>query len=394
MNNPTKPVYSFLLVCQTYPPVIGGSEVEAQRVCSELVRRGHRVTVICAGGPPMPPLKEWIDPEGVPVRLFAARSKGAVRDVVFALSTARVLISERRNYQFVYFLMQGLHLAAGVPVAKLLGKPVFMKIAGSGEVGRIYASWIGRQELDWLNRWAQKILILNEGMRQEAVDHGISAGKLEWMPNPVDTERFSPASTLEITELRRKFGIADTALVVVYVGRLAPEKGLPILLDSFSAVVRQFPDAVLVLVGDGPLKADLLAHSGRLGLSEKNVRFVGTVAPSSVVHWLRVATVFALVSPSEGFSCALAEAMSTGLPSVVCDIPANRALVQDEINGLVVPVQNQEAVAKAITRIFEDAGLRERMADAARQHIVRNFSLGNVVDRYEALFEEILRHSY
>ena len=130
MNTPAQTTsFSFLLICQTYPPVIGGSEIEAQRVCSELIRRGHQATVVCAGGDPMPPLKYWIDPQGVPVRIYAARWKARLRDVVFALRVAQMMICERRSYQLVYFLMQGLHVAAGLPVARLLRKPVLMKDA-------------------------------------------------------------------------------------------------------------------------------------------------------------------------------------------------------------------------------------------------------------------------
>src|SRR5579863_8455732 len=108
---------SIVLVCHSYPPVLGGSELEAQRVCVALIRRGYRVTVVCAGGDPMPPVQDWIDPEGVPVRIYAGRWKGGMRDIVFAIRTAGMLLSERRSYQIVYFLMQGLHLAAGLPVA-------------------------------------------------------------------------------------------------------------------------------------------------------------------------------------------------------------------------------------------------------------------------------------
>jgi hypothetical protein len=109
--------FSLILVCSSYPPVIGGSEVEAQRVCSALIRRGHRVTVATTGGAPMPSLKRWTDPAGVPVLLYAARWKGRIKDVAYAISVAWLMIRERRNYQAVYFLMQGLHLAVGLPVA-------------------------------------------------------------------------------------------------------------------------------------------------------------------------------------------------------------------------------------------------------------------------------------
>src|SRR5579872_6513948 len=101
---------SVLLVCSTYPPVIGGSEVEAQRVCAGLIRRGYRVRVVTAGGVPMPRLKDWVDSEGVPVRLYAHRPSGFLKNVSFALQVALLMFRERHSYDVVYFLIQGLHL--------------------------------------------------------------------------------------------------------------------------------------------------------------------------------------------------------------------------------------------------------------------------------------------
>jgi glycosyltransferase involved in cell wall biosynthesis len=381
---------SILLICQTYPPVIGGSEIEAQRVCSALIRRGHRVTVVCAGGDPMPHARDWIDPQGVPVRMYAEHWNGALKNVVFALRVAGMMIWERRGYHLVYFLMQGLHLAAGLPVAWLLQKPIIMKMAGSGTAPKIYASRIGRQELRWLNRWAKKILILNEGMSQEAVDHGISPDKLAWMPNPVDTNEFSPAAPDEQCQLRSRFGIPDTAPVVMYSGRLAPEKALPTMLDAFAALLKQIPNALLVLVGDGAIRLSLVEQAHQLRLSERNIRFTGRVDPHEVCLWLKIATVFVLVSPAEGFSCALEEAMSTGLPSVVSDIPANRQLIENGVRGILVPVGDSERIAAAIAQLLQDSQLRQRMGEAARAHIMENYSTKHIVARYEDLFQEVL----
>lgn len=391
MNTPSRrPSFSFLLICQTYPPVIGGSEIEAQRVCSALIRRGHRLTVVCAGGHPMPPVQDWIDPEGVPVRLYARRREGTLKNVIYALRVATMLIQERNNYQFVYFLMQGLHLAVGLPVARLLKKPILMKIAGSGVVSEMYKSRAGRQELRWLNRWAQKILILNEGMRQEAIDHGISREQLLWMPNPVDTSEFSPATNDEQSQLRAQFGIPQATPVVLYTGRLAPEKALPTLLRAFALVNKVIPDALLVLVGDGAVRGALVAQAKQLGFGEGNIRFTGRVDPQDVCLWLKIASVFALVSPSEGFPCALEEAMSTGIASVVTDIPANRQLVENGLHGILTPVGDAEEIAASIVRLLQDPALRQRMGEAARKNIMGNYSTMHIVDRYEALFREIL----
>src|SRR5580704_6828814 len=100
-----------LLIIDSYPPHLGGSEIEAQRVSAGLIRRGHQVEVLCAGGPPMPSVREWLDPEGVPVSILTRSSRGVWKDRVFALEVARELWRRRNRYDIVYFLMQGLQVA-------------------------------------------------------------------------------------------------------------------------------------------------------------------------------------------------------------------------------------------------------------------------------------------
>jgi len=383
--------YTFFLICQSYPPIIGGSELEAQRVCEALIRRGHRVTVVCSGGAPMPPVRNWVDLKGVPVRIYARYGKGAVKNCVFAIRVAFMLILERKNYQFVYFLMPGLHLAAGLPVARVLGKPTLMKFSGSGEVTRMTKSIIGRFELWMLRRWVRCLMILNEGMRQEAIAHGFPPDLLLWMPNPVDTDQFSPGSGEVQLDLRIRFDIPPGSTVVLYCGRLAPEKALPSLIDAFSLLTREFPDAFLVLIGDGPLRGSLEQKAKQLNLTAKNVRFAGQVDPDEVCSWLKVADVFVLPSFLEGFPCSLIEAMSAGLPSVVSDIPANQQLVKDGEQGLLVPAGDAKATAKSLKRLFEDPHLRTQMGRAARQTILENYATSHIVCRYEDLFGRTLQ---
>lgn len=77
-----------LLICDSYPPVLGGSEIEAQRVSVGMIRRGHQVHVLCSGGPPMPAVRDWIDPAGISVTILTRQSRGLWKDRVFALQVA------------------------------------------------------------------------------------------------------------------------------------------------------------------------------------------------------------------------------------------------------------------------------------------------------------------
>jgi glycosyltransferase involved in cell wall biosynthesis len=211
------------------------------------------------------------------------------------------------------------------------------------------------------------------------------------MPNPVDPDEFRPARPGESEAWRESHGIAPSARVVIYVGRLSHEKGLRPLIGGFARAARQVPEALLALVGDGALRPELETLARQAKLHPGQIRFVGRVAASEIPFWLRASDIFSLTSPSEGFACALLEAMSVGLPSVVSAIPANLQLIDEGVHGLTVPYDGEEAIAEAFLKLFRDAEMRRKMGNAAHLRAVENYSTAKVIERYEALFDDLIR---
>jgi glycosyltransferase involved in cell wall biosynthesis len=384
-SNGWKPL-RVLLICDSYPPVMGGSEIEAQRVGAAMIRRGHDVHVLCAGGPPMPPVRNWIDPTGVPVSILTRRSRGRWRDFNFAWEVALAIWRRRQKCDVVYFLMQGLHLAAGLPIARVLGKPIVMKIAGSGVIPLMRGSRAGRKELDWMRRWRVPIMVLNEGMIEEALADGFVREQIVWMPNPVDPEEFRPARPGEAEAWRASHGIPEKAQVVVYVGRLSREKGVPGLIGGFARASCRSADVFLLLVGDGPIRGQLEALVREMKINPAQVLFTGMVPAADIPAWLRASDIYSLTSPSEGFPCALLEAMAVGLPSVVSAIPANLQLIDDGVHGVTVPFDDESMIAEALLDLAGDPRRRLEMGRAARQRAVEKYSTSSVIERYEMLF--------
>jgi glycosyltransferase involved in cell wall biosynthesis len=378
---------SYVLVCHSYPPVLGGSEIEAQRVSVELQKRGYKPLIVCAGGDPMPRQRDWVDPFGLRVRIYGS---GAPRrkDLIYALGVALTLFKERRNYDVAYFLMQGLHLTTGMPVARLLGKPIVMKFSCSGVVVGMPDSWMGRLELSFIKKWAKKILILNPGMVEEAEQVGIETSRLGWMPNPVDTDYFRPAEAEQRAAYRRELNIGQNTALTVFVGRLDHQKKIPLMLRGFAKYVHQRRDAKLAILGDGPLREEVRTLTASLGL-DKNVYFCGRVQSDVVLKWNQVADTCMLVSQVEGLPCSLIESMSVGVPPVVSRIPAHTQLIEDGVHGILTEYGSDKSIAEGLHRVLDDSALRNRMSAAARQRMVDEYSIARVGDCYAQLFREL-----
>ena len=381
--------FSVLLVCHSYPPIIGGSEIEAQRVCAGLIRRGHRMEVICCGGGPMPVASRWTDPFGVPVRMYG-KAPGKAADYQYAAGVVWTMLQNARQFDLIYFLMAGVHVAAGVPVARMLGIPSIMKFAGSNDLQDALHCTIGPLEVRAIQQWCERTIILNEAMLDEAVAAGFDRQRLLWMPNPVDTDLWRPPSPEEKKELRHRLGLPADARIIIFVGRLVPVKELPFLVDGFAAAAAGDPGAHLVIVGDGPMRAEITDRVASFGLSSR-VTFAGSIAPNDTRFWLQASDIFTLVSAREGLPVSLIEAMAAGLPSAVTNIPAITQLITDGHNGLCVPPRDAAALGNAFLRLLGDEGMRTRFGAASRPIAVSRYSLNHVLDCYEELFSEILR---
>ena len=173
-----------------------------------------------------------------------------------------------------------------------------------------------------------------------------------------------------------------TAPFVLTVGRLVEDKAQDVLLDAFAQAGEDFKNWRLAIVGDGRLAGTLRAQAETLGINER-VDWHGIVRDP--YHFYRTAHVFALPSRVEGTPNALLEAMSCGLPVVVSDgAPGPLELVEDEITGLIVPVNDPAKLAAAFRRLANDRELRERLGAAARERVTE-YSLPHALVTWESI---------
>ena len=202
--------------------------------------------------------------------------------------------------------------------------------------------------------------------RESMIRRGARPDRVRVFANTVDVAAFGERADLlarSRPELRRAFGLEPADVTVLCVARLAPEKGLDVLLRAVGAAAD--PRLVAVLVGDGPERASLqdLAHG--LGV---RVVFTGGLVWERTVEAYAACDVFALLSHSEPWGVVVNEAAACGLPLVLSErVGAAPDLLVDGENGFLVPVDDVDATAAALRRLADDPALRARFGARSRE---------------------------
>lgn len=228
---------------------------------------------------------------------------------------------------------------------------------------------------------ADAVIALHEGMAREIREHVPQAERIEVFPNGVDL-----VESDNLKEAAEK----DPSLVL-YVGRLDLEKRVHDLLRAFCCL--NHPGAWLAVVGDGELRPTLEELALKLGCADR-VKFLGKLSHEETLRWMRRASIFVLVSSSEGMPFVVLEAMAARCAIVCSDIEGNRAILAKR-HAHFVPVGDLNAIKGALCALLSDANLRRQNADHAFEEAKRfswNQIIKNEVEFYEKLVSKRKQH--
>ncbi|HZN56271.1 MAG TPA: glycosyltransferase [Candidatus Polarisedimenticolaceae bacterium] len=233
-----------------------------------------------------------------------------------------------------------------------------------------------------------RIVVNAEAIRRFLVEQGgLPPGKIEVIPNGVDTDRFAPPGDRDARRATR--GWRPGTFAVGHVGTFVAHKGQQEVLRAAAAAAAAIPELKVVLMGDGPDRERLARLASDLGLDGRVempgfVREVGDALGSfdTYVHFSK---------EREGCSNAILEAMACGLPVIATDVGGNRELVVDGTTGILVPEEDVEAVTRGLMRLAGDPALRERLGRAAAERIRGRFGVERMVASTQALYEAVCR---
>ena len=189
--------------------------------------------------------------------------------------------------------------------------------------------------------------------------------------------------------VRSSYGIDAAAVVFLMVAGIRPVKSMRTAIDAFHEVQRQVPDAALLLVGpviDQSETEKVLSAGSRL----QCFTYLGEMAPAEVRSLMDAADVFLNTSLHEGMPGAVLEAMAAGLPIIASAVAGNRALVADNTNGFLFPVEDTTKLIRNSVLLAQDGKVRERLGEAGKQLVAAHYSAEREIDNYHQLYSSLI----
>lgn len=266
------------------------------------------------------------------------------------------------------------------------------ELCNAGYIRYLYSRRIhlvARAEKKMCKKADRIIAVSNYTAQSIAREYHIPFENITIIPNAVDIERFNPSVNGEYIKEKRAL---TSEHIILFVGRLDNTKGIRYLLEGFSKIVKDFPDAKLVIVGKGVLKQFILTYVTRNNL-KNSVMLIEEVPEDDLPKLYAAADVVVLPSLIEGFGIVLLEAMAAMKPCVATRAGGTEDAIIDEKTGFLIPPADSNSLYDAIYAILSDEKLSQRFGFAGRKRVEKNFTWDKVAKRTLDLYREIGNHS-
>lgn len=368
------------MVIQRYLPHVGGAERQLQQLSPRLRARGFDVYIITRREAGLLPF-EVID--DVPVyRMLSIGPKPLAR-LTFTAAAVSQLTRLQPDLVHAHEILAPASIAVR---SKAKNKhPVLLKLLRGGPRGDLFKL---RRRPYWksyfanLKRSVDAFITISHEIDRELESLNVPTHQRFFIPNGVDTSRYVPASEEHKQKLRVELALPPQATIVVYAGRLVPEKRVDYLLKIWNAIRANHFDAHLLILGDGMELPRLK------GMSINGVQFAGQVDDAG--RYLQAADIFVLPSSTEGLSNSMLEAMSCALPVLSTNVGGAPDVIEQSVHGCLIPPDDIVALQEGVEALLADRALRLKLGTAARKRILSDFSLDSVAERLAALYHRLL----
>lgn len=373
-----------LMVIDSFFPGTGGAEIQVELLAKALTSGGHDVNIVA---PLLDPTKRIKDSfNSIPLERIPYPRIKLIGAMVLAVRFACLLMKRRNNYDAIHVhTVKNLATIVGL-LKPFLKASLIAKISGAWEFqgGLLDPALEHRFTYRLRNHFVKRydyLQTISAYTRQKLEAAGYSPNKIQMIPNAVDLSRFQCDRERE----REKRSYVN----IVFGGRMAPVKGLDVLIKAWVKVMSNCGDQEprLLLAGEGPIKEQLVELVEKLQLNQ-SITFMDWVP--EIVEVLKYADIYVQPSLQEGLPNSVLEAMAAALPIVATRVSGNEDLVVDSKNGVLVEVSCVDELAEALCKLIGNPTLRLAMGKHSRHIIETSYQLPTVLEKLSKAYRREL----
>ena len=380
-----------LIYTHEFPPFLGGLATTSYKLAKGISESGIDVVVLA---PSYTPEEKELDGNlSCQVIRVQGIGKKWLRAIPFAdialgrLSLTRALSEQKPDA--VLFITEEAE-AAGGNLTSYEFSPI-VRVAGSGITtcfyGNKFFKKLMRRPMKKLYSKASKIIAVSHNTKELIESVGVSGDKIEVVYNGVENYLLTEEPNLDsVEQLRHKFGIADDDKVLLTVARVLPRKGQDMVIKALPAVLKEFPNLIYLIVGEGRYREQFSKLAHDLGVAG-NVIFSGGVPHQDIINYIDMSDIFIMPNrywnnKIEGLPNSLIEASARRKPLIAGNHGGSVEAVKDGETGLLVDPESVEDIAQAIITILGDPDMAQQMGETGRENIIKNHTEAGMIKNY------------
>jgi len=367
------------LVTETYPPEVNGVAMTNQRLVRGLLELGHEVLLIKPRRADAPKIinrqLSVFEVFGIPIPNYAGLKIG--------LPAPGQLEQRFETYRpdVVHIATEGPLGFSALRAARKLDVPATSTFHTNfqdycADYGAAFAGRAMMRYLRWFHNKCALTTVPDQGLIERLTKDGVE--RLKMLGRGADTKLFSPKK--RSSELRAEWGADEETPVVLYVGRAAAEKNIPLTLQAWENARTFRPNLKMVVVGDGPVRR-------KLEKKWPDVHFAGMRYDEDLAAHYASADIFLFASESETFGNVVVEALASGLVTLTYDYAAGRQFIRSGENGYLAPLGDKEAFYAGLGQILEHTEVWASIRQSARQ-TAENYPWSDTIRKFSTLLED------
>jgi glycosyltransferase involved in cell wall biosynthesis len=238
---------------------------------------------------------------------------------------------------------------------------------------------------------ADQLITVSKWTKRDVMKYGLDKKKFTVIYNGINSDKFA---TSKNSTVKKKFGMSLSDPLLVWVGRVIEQKGLRYLVAAMPSVLARFPNAKLLLIGTGTEVKKLKQQAARLGIGNRVVFYGQENNRKKLNDLLRGSDVYIMPSVWETFGIAALEAMASQLPIVSTNAGGLPELIQNNHNGIIVPMRSSKKLAKALNTILANPNQLKKMGLNNRRDAVKKFNWNKIAKETIAVYRKALKNGH